>query len=84
LTRKAAGAYSLPGTDGRAAVRFASKMAQTQQTPEEPKTPMWLPALGVALFLGVGIWWANRPADPPPPAPDSGVVETAAGDAGPG
>jgi len=24
----------------------------------EPKTPMWLPALGAALFLLAGIWWA--------------------------
>jgi len=29
---------------------------------EEPKTPMWLPALGVALFLLAGVWWATRPA----------------------
>lgn len=25
---------------------------------------MWLPALGVALFLIVGIWFATRPAEP--------------------
>lgn len=31
---------------------------------DEPKTPMWLPALGVALFLIVGIWFATRPAEP--------------------
>lgn len=30
---------------------------------DEPKTPMWLPALGVALFLIVGIWFATRPAE---------------------
>ncbi|MFO0670846.1 MAG: hypothetical protein U0235_14650 [Polyangiaceae bacterium] len=30
---------------------------------DEPKTPMWLPALGVALFLIVGIWFATRPGD---------------------
>lgn len=24
----------------------------------EPKTPMWLPALGATLFLIAGIWWA--------------------------
>ncbi len=24
----------------------------------EPKTPMWLPALGATLFLLAGIWWA--------------------------
>jgi putative SOS response-associated peptidase YedK len=26
--------------------------------PPEPKTPMWLPALGATLFLLAGIWWA--------------------------
>ncbi|HRG98120.1 MAG TPA: hypothetical protein PLR99_17835 [Polyangiaceae bacterium] len=25
---------------------------------DEPKTPMWLPALGAALFLLGGVWWA--------------------------
>jgi hypothetical protein len=34
----------------------------------EPKTPMWLPALGAALFVSAGLWWAVTPA-PPPPAP---------------
>jgi hypothetical protein len=37
----------------------------------EPQTPMWLPALGIALFLLAGIWWATRPvpqAAPPAPA----------------
>ena len=53
-------------------------MAQTSPT-EEPKTPMWLPALGGALFLVVGIWWATRPVDKPPPAPP----DTEAADAAP-
>jgi hypothetical protein len=38
----------------------------------EPQTPMWLPALGIALFLIAGIWWATRNAAPqaaPPSAP---------------
>lgn len=26
--------------------------------PPEPKTPMWLPALGATLFLLAGVWWA--------------------------
>ena len=25
--------------------------------PPEPKTPMWLPAVGAALFLIVGLFW---------------------------
>lgn len=33
------------------------------QSLEEPKTPMWLPALGALLFLITGIWWATRPAE---------------------
>ena len=46
--------------------------------PDEPKTPMWLPALGALFFLLAGIWFATRPAEvvadpaanaaPPPPA----------------
>ena len=36
---------------------------------DEPQTPMWLPALGVALFLAYGIWWATRPSPLPPPEP---------------
>jgi hypothetical protein len=37
---------------------------------DEPKTPMWLPALGAALFVSVGLWWAVTPPSPP-------VVDTA-------
>ena len=53
---------------------------------DEPKTPMWLPALGAALFLIVGIWWATRPSPPPPPqtadAADAGApTATASGTA---
>ena len=29
----------------------------------EPKTPMWLPALGAVLFLTAGIWWALQASD---------------------
>lgn len=35
--------------------------------PDEPKSPMWLPALGAALFITVGLWWAVTPSPPPPP-----------------
>lgn len=44
--------------------------------PEEPKTPMWLPALGGALFLLVGIWWATR-SEPPVTAPPPAASATA-------
>ena len=39
---------------------------------EEPKTPMWLTAVGAALFVGVALWWAVTPA-----APASTPAETA-------
>jgi hypothetical protein len=32
---------------------------------DEPKSPMWLPALGAALFIGVALWWAVTPSAPP-------------------
>ncbi|HVH46848.1 MAG TPA: hypothetical protein VM925_31110 [Labilithrix sp.] len=44
-------------------------------TPPEPKTPMWLPALGAALFLLIGLIWGLTPdsknvaADPSGGAP---------------
>jgi hypothetical protein len=54
---------------------------------DEPKTPMWLPAIGAALFLVFGIWWATRVEDKPPPAPETtaATLDAApeAGDAGP-
>ena len=49
--------------------------------PEEPKTPMWLPALGATLFLIVGIWWATRPAEPSGATTPPGATAV---DAGPG
>ncbi len=44
----------------------------------EPKTPMWLPALGAALFFTVGLVWA---ATPPPPVPVAEVAADAGVDA---
>jgi hypothetical protein len=32
---------------------------------DEPTTPMWLPALGAALFIAVGAWWALSDEDAP-------------------
>src|SRR4051812_34003145 len=49
--------------------------------PPEPNTPMWLPALGAALFLLVGLWWATRPEPPAPIATDD-TADAAAADAG--
>jgi hypothetical protein len=48
--------------------------------PPEPKTPMWLPALGAVLFLLVGLLWGlwpspAKPADAAaPPAASSGAA----------
>ncbi len=53
------------------------------ELPEEPKTPMWLPALGGVLFLLVGIWWATRP-EPPKPAPPAPAAVVTAAAAAPG
>ncbi len=41
----------------------------------EPPTPMWLPALGGALFLIAGIWWAVTPSAK---VPSEEAVSTAA------
>lgn len=30
----------------------------------EPKTPLWLTAVGIVLFLVVGLWWAFRSSGP--------------------
>jgi hypothetical protein len=54
---------------------------------DEPKSPLWLPALGAALFLLAGIWWVTRTPEPKPPAvidADAAVVsgDAAGGDAG--
>lgn len=34
--------------------------------PPEPKTPMWLPALGAFLFLSVGLYWGLMPSKDAP------------------
>ncbi len=47
--------------------------------PNEPKTPMWLTALGGALFLLAGLYWAlpsSKSAD------DAPLTDSAAADAG--
>jgi hypothetical protein len=52
----------------------------TAYAPEEPKSPLWLPALGGALFLSVGLWWAVTPSSPDPvdAAPTTTVASAAA------
>ncbi|MCA9588130.1 MAG: hypothetical protein KC657_22560 [Myxococcales bacterium] len=51
--------------------------------PPEPKTPMWLPALGAVLFLLVGLAWALSPASPPPTTDAAPAASgAAAGDGG--
>lgn len=50
---------------------------------EEPQTPIWLPALGAALFVGVALWWAVTPSSAPatpaePPASASAATAAAA------
>jgi hypothetical protein len=50
---------------------------------EEPKTPMWLPALGGALFLALAVWWIAAPAAPPPaPEPEPASAASASSDGG--
>ena len=46
----------------------------------EPQTPMWLPAVGVALFVSVALWWAVTPKAPPPP-PQNGEMPAASASA---
>ena len=48
----------------------------------EPKTPLWLTALGAALFFAAGVWWlATQPASAAPVQADAGAAAT--GDAAP-
>ncbi len=61
----------------------ADSHAHGPPPPEEPKTPMWLPALGAVLFLTVGLIWglsspshenaADSAAPPPTAAADAGA-----------
>jgi hypothetical protein len=49
---------------------------------QEPKTPMWLPAVGAVLFLTVGILWGLSPSPAPEAASPAGAASGAAADAG--
>jgi hypothetical protein len=48
--------------------------------PNEPKTPMWLTALGGVLFLLAGLMWALRTPTPDPNG--AAPAGSAAADAG--
>lgn len=48
------------------------------QHDDEPKTPMWLPALGAALLIAVALWWAITPSAPDHAAPDASPSASAA------
>lgn len=50
---------------------------------DEPKSPLWLPALGAALFLIAGIWWVTRAPDPVPPSTADAGAAVVTGDAAP-
>ncbi len=55
----------------------------THDVQDEPQTPMWLPALGIALFLIAGIYWITRPVpQAPPPAPAASTAPAASAPAG--
>jgi hypothetical protein len=43
----------------------------------EPKSPMWLPALGLALFALGGTTFALWPEDAPPPAAEASATASA-------
>jgi hypothetical protein len=49
---------------------------------DEPQTPMWLPALGAALFIAFGVWLAVRSpsaAEQPQTRPSASPAAPAAG-----
>ena len=50
--------------------------------PPEPKTPMWLPALGAVLFLTAGLIWGLTPSSKPESGNATGTAGSAAADAG--
>lgn len=50
---------------------------------EEPKTPMWLPAVGAALFVGIALWWAVTPSAASPASAEPSASASAAAAAAP-
>ena len=51
--------------------------AATTPADDEPKTPMWLPVLGLALFLVFGLAWALRSVAPGPSAKETAASASA-------
>ena len=47
----------------------------------EPKSPSWLPALGLALFIAGGVAWSLCTGDSTPPGSDAAAVSAAPGSA---
>lgn len=45
----------------------------------EPKTPMWLPALGAVLFLAVALFWGLCSSDKPETKGASDAAPAASG-----
>lgn len=52
--------------------------------PDEPRTPLWLPLAGLALFVVAGLWFllGEQGPNPAPAETAAEAVEAAAGDAG--
>lgn len=48
----------------------------------EPKTPMWLPALGLVLFLTAGFIWGLTPSSKHEAGSPAGAADHGAADAG--
>ena len=51
--------------------------------PDEPRTPLWMPALGIGLFVVVGGWWTlggdeTEPDTPPTPTATAAAAATPA------
>ncbi len=56
--------------------------AHEPPAPPEPKTPMWLPALGAVLFLTAGLLWALSPSAKSESDTGADTAGSAAADAG--
>ncbi len=50
--------------------------------PPEPKTPMWLPALGAVLFLTAALIWGFMPESKPEASDTANTAQGSATDTG--